>query len=60
VIAALDAIAKYYKDFEPSSPVPLLIGRARRLVKADFLEIMRDLAPSGLDTVNQISGLDGK
>lgn len=60
VIAALDAIAKYYRDFEPSSPVPLLIGRARRLVKADFLEIMRDLAPSGLDTVNQISGLDGK
>lgn len=60
VLAALDAIAKYYRDFEPSSPVPLLIGRARRLVKADFLEIMRDLAPSGLDTVNQISGLDGK
>jgi type VI secretion system protein ImpA len=60
VIAALDAIGKYYKEYEPSSPVPILLARARRLVKADFLEILKDLAPSGIDTVNMIGGLSNK
>jgi type VI secretion system protein ImpA len=60
VIAALDAIGRYYKDHEPSSPVPILLARARRLVKADFLEILKDLAPSGIDTVNMIGGLSDK
>ncbi len=60
VIAALDAIGRYYKDYEPSSPVPILLARARRLVKADFLEILKDLAPSGIDTVNMIGGLNDK
>lgn len=57
VISALDAISKYYKDYEPSSPVPILLARAKRLVKADFLEILKDMAPSGIESVNMIGGI---
>jgi type VI secretion system protein ImpA len=58
VIAALDQIVAYYRRTEPSSPVPLLLQRAKRLVGADFLVIMKDMAPQGLDSVNKIGGID--
>jgi type VI secretion system protein ImpA len=58
VLAALDRIMAYYARQEPSSPVPLLLARAKRLVGADFMTIMQDMAPSGLDTVQIIGGLD--
>jgi type VI secretion system protein ImpA len=58
VIAALDQIVAYYRRNEPSSPVPLLLQRAKRLVGADFLVIMRDMAPQGLENVHQIGGID--
>jgi type VI secretion system protein ImpA len=47
VIKALDKICAYYAKHEPSSPVPILLTRARRLVPMTFLEIMRDIAPDG-------------
>jgi len=51
VVSALERIQKYYAENEPGSPVPLLLGRAMRLVHLDFLQIMAELAP---DSVNQI------
>ncbi len=53
---ALDRIIEYYAKSEPSSPLPLLLQRARRLVGADFMTIMKDIAPSGIDNVKTISG----
>lgn len=47
VVRALDAVCEYYKRTEPSSPVPLLVQRAKRLMWKDFMEILRDLAPDG-------------
>lgn len=44
VIATLDLVCAYYSAAEPSSPVPLLLRRAQRLVPLDFLAIVRDLA----------------
>lgn len=55
----LDRLIDYYGKFEPSSPLPLLLHRARRLIGADFMTIMKDLAPSGLDDVKTISGDEG-
>ncbi len=52
----LDRIIEYYGKFEPSSPLPLLLHRARRLVGADFMTIMKDMAPAGIDSVKTISG----
>ena len=55
---ALDRIMEYYAKFEPSSPLPLLLQRARRLVGADFMTIMKDIAPSGIASVTTISGVE--
>ncbi|PRY81346.1 type VI secretion system protein TssA [Marivita geojedonensis] len=57
VTAALDRIIDYYARNEPSSPLPILLKRAKRLVGADFMEIIKDLAPSGADNVKLISGV---
>ena len=58
VKAALDRIITYYQRHEPSSPVPVLIERAKRLVDADFLTIVKDMAPSGMDNVRTVGGLE--
>ena len=58
VIRLLDKACDYFKRHEPSSPVPLLLQRAKRLVKKDFLEIMKDMAPGGLSEVMSIGGVD--
>ncbi len=57
VMNALDRIMAYYSRYEPSSPVPVLLMRAKRLVNADFLTIVKDMAPDGVDNVNLIGGL---
>lgn len=54
---ALDRIIAYYARSEPSSPVPILLVRAKRLVSADFLTIMKDMAPAGVDSVHTIGGI---
>lgn len=54
---ALDRVIDYFKRYEPSSPVPIILERAKRLVGADFLAIMKDMAPQGLDNVRMIGGL---
>ena len=55
---ALDRIIAYYHRSEPSSPVPILLERAKRLVSADFLTIMKDMAPQGVDQVRNIGGIN--
>ncbi|MEY4581700.1 MAG: type secretion system protein TssA [Pseudomonadota bacterium] len=55
----LDSLCAYYAENEPSSPVPLLLRRARRLTTMSFLDIVRDLAPGGADEVEKIRGRDG-
>jgi type VI secretion system protein ImpA len=47
-VRLLDIVCRYYEQYEPSSPLPLLIARARKLADKGFLEILQDLAPDGL------------
>lgn len=47
VIRTLEHLCLYYEQNEPSSPVPLLLKRAKRLVRKDFFDIVQDLAPDG-------------
>ncbi len=56
VLVALQKILDYYARYEPSSPIPLLIRRAQRLVPMSFLDIIRDLTPSALDQLKIIGG----
>ncbi len=57
VIRVLSTICDYYARAEPSSPIPLLLRRAQRLVDKDFLTIMEDLAPEGLAGAKRLAGL---
>lgn len=52
----LDLASQYYRRYEPSSPLPLLLERARRLAEKDFLDILRELAPDGLTQAQTIVG----
>ena len=57
VEVALDRIIAYYEAYEPSSPLPILLQRAKRLVGADFIKIMKDIAPDGLNNVMSVGGI---
>lgn len=56
VLRSLDDLCDYYAREEPSSPVPLLLRRAQRLVGKNFLDLLKDLAPGGLDELQRVSG----
>jgi len=56
VLKALDYICKYYAEHEPSSPVPLLLKRAKLLVTSDFTQIVQNLVPDGLSQLELIKG----
>jgi type VI secretion system protein ImpA len=45
----LDRICDFYQRNEPSSPVPILLQRAKRLVNKSFLDVLKDLVPDGLN-----------
>jgi type VI secretion system protein ImpA len=56
VVRALDRICAYYAQHEPSSPLPILLQRCKRLVSKSFLEIIRDMAPESVSQVEVIAG----
>lgn len=56
-IVALDAVATYFRLNEPSSPIPLFIERAKRLVAKDFLEVLADIAPDAVSQARSAGGL---
>lgn len=58
VTNALERIVGYYRQNEPSSPIPILLERAKRLVNADFMTIMEDIAPGGVENVRLVGGLE--
>lgn len=56
VLRALDKLCDYYSRHEPSSPLPLLLQRCKRLVPMSFKEIVSDLAPDAISKVELIAG----
>ena len=52
----LELVSTYFRSNEPSSPVPMLIDRAQRLARMEFLDILRDLAPEGLSQAETVAG----
>ena len=59
VIRTLDQVCDWYAKYEPASPVPLLLQRAKRLVNKNFLEAVQDLTPSGVTEIQNIAGVEG-
>jgi len=61
VVKCLDLVVAFYDRTEPSSPIPHLARRVRKMVHMDFVELMEDLAPSGLKEFRLLAGIpDGK
>jgi len=56
VVRTLERACEWLERHEPANPAPLLIRRAQRLMGMSFLEIIRDLAPAGIDQVENIAG----
>lgn len=58
VLRSLDLLLGYYARHEPSSPLPVLLNRARQLVNADFETIVRNLIPDGMTQFEHLRGPD--
>jgi type VI secretion system protein ImpA len=56
-IRALDAVASFFRQNEPSSPIPLIVERAKRLVSKDFLEVLADIAPEAVGQAKAAGGM---
>ena len=55
-VRVLDLVCQYLERHEPSNPAPLFIRRAQRLMKKNFVEIMKDLVPDSLKQLDQLAG----
>jgi type VI secretion system protein ImpA len=56
VVRAIDRICDYYSRHEPSSPVPMLLRRARGLVNKDFSAVLANLLPDMVDRLTVFTG----
>lgn len=53
---AIQRICDFYARSEPSSPLPLLLQRAKRLVRSDFLNIIEELTPEAVAQMKNVTG----
>ena len=60
VIEGLDKIIHWLERNEPSSPLPMLLKRAKRLSTMSFLDILRDISPDGLTQAVVIGGTESE
>lgn len=56
----IELINEYFAEHEPSSPVPILMNRAKKLVHLDFVQIMKEIAPDALEQINKLGGLESE
>ena len=55
-VQMLDRVIRYLEQAEPGNPAPLLIERAKKLIGVSFLDIMANLAPGAMDTIETVTG----
>jgi len=55
VVTAIEKIVRYYESREPSSPVPLFMHCARRLVGKGFQDIYKLLPPDSVSLLERVS-----
>lgn len=58
VLLLIGKICEYYERHEPSSPIPILLRRAERLVGKSFIDVVRDLSPDALSQLKMVAGVD--
>jgi len=58
-LQALNRVCEWLARAEPTNPAPLVIRRAQKLMTMSFLDIVRDVAPGGVQQVISLIGADG-
>lgn len=53
----LDLIIDFYERTEPSSPIPHLARRVRKMVPMNFMQLMEEIAPSGMKEFRNAAGV---
>jgi type VI secretion system protein ImpA len=53
----LDLIIDFYARTEPSSPIPHLAQRMRKMVPMNFLQLMEEIAPGGIKEFRGLAGI---
>ena len=56
VMRCLDMIIDFYERTEPSSPIPHLAQRMRKMVPMNFVQLMEEIAPSGMKEFRNLAG----
>lgn len=56
VVQALDEVCAYLEVAEPTNPAPLLLRRAQRLLQMSFVDIVREMAPEGMGSLDKVLG----
>jgi type VI secretion system protein ImpA len=57
-LRAIDMVCEFLERTEPSNPAPLFLRRAQQLVNHNFLQLMKELAPTLMPDVARIVGID--
>jgi len=52
----IDKIIQWFRHNEPSSPVPVMLARAKSMISMSFLDIVEGLGDSGLNEVRKGAG----
>jgi type VI secretion system protein ImpA len=60
VLRVLDKICEYYEQFEPASPVPIFMKRAKKLVTMSFVDVIKELAPEAMSKIEIYTGGTGE
>jgi type VI secretion system protein ImpA len=62
VVRKLTEVSDYFRRQEPSSPVPLMLDRVKRLVGVDFIKVMQelDLGEETLTGIRKAAGIREK
>ncbi|HEV7928352.1 MAG TPA: type VI secretion system protein TssA [Verrucomicrobiae bacterium] len=56
VLRQLESICAYYRQVEPSSPVPVLLRRAQKLVNMNFVQVVQELSFATVDALRPSMG----
>ena len=56
VVEVLAALIRFYQRTEPTSPVPYLLSRVKRVVQMDFMEIVSEFGLTASPSIDEVFG----
>ena len=56
-VRILQQVATFLRKAEPSSPAPMFIDRAVKLLQMDFTSIVKELMPDSRDRIEMLGGI---